>query len=66
MPLRAVAAGGCEDAEAEVACATCACVQVAQDDLQALLMETRGVVEKLAVRAPSLRMSSAHLCHATF
>ena len=48
-----------------MACATRACVQVAQDDLQALLMETRGVVEKLAVRAPSLRMSSAHLCHAT-
>jgi hypothetical protein len=58
MPLPAVAAVGCEDAEAEVACATCACVQVAQDDLQALLMETRGVLEKLAVRAPSLRMST--------
>lgn len=57
MPLPAVAAVGCEDAEAEVACATCACVQVAQDDLQALLMETRGVLEKLAVRAPSLRIA---------
>ena len=40
-----------------MACATRACVQVAQDDLQALLMETRGVLEKLAVRAPSLRIA---------